>query len=243
MSLQHYYYLFQASPNAGHSASEPVSLDLQSATGSLDVPQSDHLTSTVTDSRITSTTTTVSAAFVTTTTTTDAVRSQTAITASALLQRPWADRLLAAARSQQDNTRDNAQAILEDHCSRIWAASADRTPNSSSSSGGGVGGGAGGADGGGGGGGGVESIADSGDGAPFGRDSNEFTQLAQQKHAEMGSFDIPLRGTVCPPRLSESASTDRRTGPTPETLSHFGTDGMRPLSVQETGGRVLNSLE
>ncbi|KAA3676056.1 axin 1 [Paragonimus westermani] len=51
---------------------------------------------------------------------------------SSVLQRPWADRLLAAAR-----------AILEDHCSRIWAASADRTPTSSGSgSGGGGNGGA-----------------------------------------------------------------------------------------------------
>lgn len=52
-------------------------------------------------------------------------------TASSVLQRPWADKLLAAARVQHENTRENAQAILEDHCSRIWAASADRTPSSS----------------------------------------------------------------------------------------------------------------
>ncbi|KAF5403733.1 hypothetical protein PHET_02660 [Paragonimus heterotremus] len=58
---------------------------------------------------------------------------------SSVLQRPWADRLLAAARVQQENTRDNAQAILEDHCSRIWAASADRTPTSSGSGSGGGG--------------------------------------------------------------------------------------------------------
>ncbi|KAL7055635.1 hypothetical protein AAHC03_022867 [Spirometra sp. Aus1] len=51
---------------------------------------------------------------------------------SFLLQKPWADRLLAAARVQREEA-DNAQAILEDHCSRIWATSADRTPTSSGS--------------------------------------------------------------------------------------------------------------
>lgn len=65
--------------------------------------------------------------------------SATCSTVSSVLQRPWVDRLLAAARAaQHDNTRDNAQAILEDHCSRIWAASADRTPTSSGSGSGGV---------------------------------------------------------------------------------------------------------
>ncbi|CAL8088001.1 unnamed protein product [Calicophoron daubneyi] len=58
-------------------------------------------------------------------------------TVQSVLQRPWADRLLAAARVQHENSRDNAQAILEDHCSRIWAASADRTPTSSGSGSGG----------------------------------------------------------------------------------------------------------
>ncbi|VDD76560.1 unnamed protein product [Mesocestoides corti] len=52
-----------------------------------------------------------------------------------VLQRPWADRLLAAARVQHAEHGDNAQAILEDHCSRIWATSADRTPTSGSGSG------------------------------------------------------------------------------------------------------------
>ncbi|KAG5455032.1 Mucolipin-1, partial [Clonorchis sinensis] len=65
---------------------------------------------------------------------------QSGLAVSSLLQRPWADRLLAAARIHE-NTRDNAQAILEDHCSRIWAASADRTPTSSGSGSGGAGGG------------------------------------------------------------------------------------------------------
>uniref|UniRef100_A0A0X3P1V7 Axin-1 n=2 Tax=Schistocephalus solidus TaxID=70667 RepID=A0A0X3P1V7_SCHSO len=51
---------------------------------------------------------------------------------SFLLRKPWADRLLAAARVQREEA-DNAQAILEDHCSRIWATSADRTPTSSGS--------------------------------------------------------------------------------------------------------------
>ncbi|TGZ70456.1 hypothetical protein CRM22_003192 [Opisthorchis felineus] len=64
---------------------------------------------------------------------------QSGLAVSSLLQRPWADRLLAAARIHE-NTRDNAQAILEDHCSRIWAASADRTPTSSGSGSGGAGG-------------------------------------------------------------------------------------------------------
>ncbi|VUZ46585.1 unnamed protein product [Hymenolepis diminuta] len=67
--------------------------------------------------------------------------STTAITTTAnfkpsVLQRPWADRLLAAARVQHAQQGDNAQAILEDHCSRIWDTSADRTPTSSSGSGG-----------------------------------------------------------------------------------------------------------
>lgn len=33
-----------------------------------------------------------------------------------VLQRPWADRLLAAARVQHENTRDNAQASSSDYC-------------------------------------------------------------------------------------------------------------------------------
>lgn len=114
-----------------------------------------------------------------------------AASTASVLQRPWVDRLLAAARVQHENTRDNAQvsqgwseenylptaslavqsvllvffivvvvvvvvalfnclcppplhpykAILEDHCSRIWAGSADRTPTSSGSGSGGNNGG------------------------------------------------------------------------------------------------------
>ncbi|XP_018646222.1 axis inhibition protein, axin, putative [Schistosoma mansoni] len=60
----------------------------------------------------------------------DSTSTVTVITTPSVLQRPWADKLLAAARVQHENTRENAQAILEDHCSRIWAASADRTPSS-----------------------------------------------------------------------------------------------------------------
>ncbi|VDK39885.1 unnamed protein product [Taenia asiatica] len=70
----------------------------------------------------------VASTTITTTTTTS--------TKPSVLQRPWADRLLAAARVQHAQQGDNAQAILEDHCSRIWDTSADRTPTSSSGSGG-----------------------------------------------------------------------------------------------------------
>ncbi|VDM31882.1 unnamed protein product [Hydatigera taeniaeformis] len=72
----------------------------------------------------------------TTTTTTSTTTTTTASSKPSVLQRPWADRLLAAARVQHAQQGDNAQAILEDHCSRIWDTSADRTPTSSSGSGG-----------------------------------------------------------------------------------------------------------
>ncbi|KAH9580225.1 Axin-2 [Schistosoma haematobium] len=66
----------------------------------------------------------------------DNISTVAVITTPSVLQRPWADKLLAAARVQHENTRENAQAILEDHCSRIWAASADRTPSSGGGGGG-----------------------------------------------------------------------------------------------------------
>ncbi|VDO75356.1 unnamed protein product [Schistosoma margrebowiei] len=69
----------------------------------------------------------------------DSTSTVTVVTTPSVLQRPWADKLLAAARVQHENTRENAQAILEDHCSRIWAASADRTPSSGGGGGGGSG--------------------------------------------------------------------------------------------------------
>nr|CDS20712.1 axis inhibition protein axin [Echinococcus granulosus] len=72
----------------------------------------------------------------TSTTTTTTTTTATVSTKPSVLQRPWADRLLAAARVQHAQQGDNAQAILEDHCSRIWDTSADRTPTSSSGSGG-----------------------------------------------------------------------------------------------------------
>ncbi|KAL5971558.1 Axin-1 [Taenia solium] len=70
------------------------------------------------------------------TTTATTTTTTTTSTKPSVLQRPWADRLLAAARVQHAQQGDNAQAILEDHCSRIWDTSADRTPTSSSGSGG-----------------------------------------------------------------------------------------------------------
>ncbi|CAI2731730.1 unnamed protein product [Schistosoma spindalis] len=82
------------------------------------------ITSSINNRLMNDNTSTVAVITTTTNTTT------TTTTTPSVLQRPWADKLLAAARVQHENTRENAQAILEDHCSRIWAASADRTPSS-----------------------------------------------------------------------------------------------------------------
>lgn len=75
-----------------------------------ELPQTNPLPSSSMDSMKTDiATTSITSIATVSTSAADDTRSHTTITATALLQRPWADRLLAAARSQQDSTRDNAQ--------------------------------------------------------------------------------------------------------------------------------------
>lgn len=132
------------------------------------------------------------------------------------------------------------QAILEDHCSRIWAASADRTPNSSSSSGGGGGGGSGV---------GVGDPAIVGtenatDDLPIGQDSDDsFSRLTHQPvQTEAGSFDAALRGiypshaTRGLSRFPETGNLNRGTGALGQDSEAVrGSARLDPSSLPETG--------
>ncbi|TPP66059.1 hypothetical protein FGIG_01053 [Fasciola gigantica] len=106
--------MIESSPNADQSADEPAHPDRsesthRSRTESHHLPQTDPVATSVVDSGKTVDMTTSATVTVAMSTTTENTRPHTTITATALLRRPWADRLLAAARSQQDSTRDNAQ--------------------------------------------------------------------------------------------------------------------------------------